>query len=184
MSRKLTPERALYFRDKFRNARAAANRDAEGCIAICQCIERFAYFLTRRNDGLAGAWGAIREAVSQSPLVNEIPSRWRDLHPDLRQLYESDREGRNQAVHEGAYARTFTRHAIELSLIIEDALQEFGNVVRDFMVRDPVVAHPWEPVSFVRQKMLVDPFSFLPIWMENEGWCFVSDRALARYLLS
>lgn len=182
MSRKLTPERALYFRDKFRNARTAANRDAEGFIAICQCIERFAFFLTGNNGGLGQAWGAINEAIARSPLAHDIPGRWPELHPDLRQLYESVREGRNQAVHEGAYARNLTRHAIELSLVIEDALQELGTVVRDFMVRDPVVAHLWEPVSFIRHKMLVNSFSFLPVWTEEDGWQFISDRTLAHYL--
>lgn len=53
------------------------------------------------------------------------------------------------------------------------------------MVRDPTVALPWHPISFVRQQMLRNSYSFLPVWISEKGrreWSLVSDRAVARYL--
>ena len=53
------------------------------------------------------------------------------------------------------------------------------------MVPDPVCAHLWEPLSLVRQKMLVNAFSLLPILTNKDAecpWSLLSDRALARYL--
>jgi CBS domain-containing protein len=54
--------------------------------------------------------------------------------------------------------------------------------IDSFMVRDPLTAELWEPLSFVRQKMLTHSFSFLPTRAETGEWRLVSDRALARLL--
>jgi hypothetical protein len=39
---------------------------------------------------------------------------------------------------------------------------------RDFMVKDPVRASLWQPISSVRSSMLVNSFSFLPIAKHHE----------------
>src|SRR6266851_4082797 len=55
---------------------------------------------------------------------------------------------------------------------------------RPFIVKDVVSAQMWQPLSFIRQTMLVNSFSFLPL---NEPtapkrWKLVSDTAVAVYL--
>jgi len=57
--------------------------------------------------------------------------------------------------------------------------------VSDFMVTDPVVALPWQPLSYVREKLLTHGFSFLPIWIADRsgpGWFLISDYAVTKYL--
>ena len=54
--------------------------------------------------------------------------------------------------------------------------------VSDFMVRDPVCAHLWQPISLIRQRMLTNSFSCLPVQNEEEQWCLVSDLQIAMYL--
>jgi len=95
-------------------------------------------------------------------------------------------------MHQGAYARTLTGHAVELAIILEDALMsEPGNendvrseslrAVSQFMVRDVVEAKPWQPISYVRQQMLKHAFSYLPIWIDN-SWSLIPEHAVVRYL--
>jgi hypothetical protein len=42
-------------------------------------------------------------------------------------------------------------------------------LVSDFMVRNPIQAELWQPVSFARQLLLINSFSYLPILMEESG---------------
>ena len=71
-----------------------------------------------------------------------------------------------------------------LALILEDALRmiEHTNAVSDYMVREPVCAELWHPVSFVRQRMLTNSFSFLPVKVAPRQWCLVTDVQVAKYL--
>lgn len=53
----------------------------------------------------------------------------------------------------------------------------------DFMVRSPTVALPWQPLSMIRQVMLSNSYSYLPVRLNpSEDWRLVSDVALARFL--
>ena len=59
------------------------------------------------------------------------------------------------------------------------------------MVRDPVCAFPWQPISFIRQQMLANAFSYLPVFgnrstssSPDPKWCLVSDFQVAEYLRS
>jgi hypothetical protein len=49
------------------------------------------------------------------------------------------------------------------------------------MVKNPIIAELWQPVSFIRQQMLANSYSYLPLYAE-EGWRVVSDSAIANYL--
>ena len=56
---------------------------------------------------------------------------------------------------------------------------------RDFMVRDPVCAYIWEPISSIRRSMLVNSFSFLPVNIgdpDSGEWKLISDFSIAHYL--
>jgi CBS domain-containing protein len=89
---------------------------------------------------------------------------------------------RCDALHQGAFARHLTSHAIELALILEDALRSSEKPrISDYMVRNPLFAEFWQPIGFIRQQMLANSFSFLPV-LQGEDWCLVSDREVAIYL--
>jgi predicted transcriptional regulator len=101
-------------------------------------------------------------------------------------LYNLVRVERNSALHQGAAARRLTNHAIELSLILEGALEKLMEQrVSDFMVRDVVTASRWQPVSFVRLLMLKSSFSYIPVRLtdtDSSSWRLISDFSLAHYL--
>jgi hypothetical protein len=71
-------------------------------------------------------------------------------------------------------------------------------VVADFVVRNPVCGEPWQPIAFLRQQMLANSFSYLPVCGEglpellvgdartqswpDKPWFVVSDRSIATFL--
>ena len=85
-------------------------------------------------------------------------------------------------MHQGAYARHLTDHAVQVALIIEDALMTGQDKVSDYMVRNVLQASLWQPLSFVRQQMLSNSFSYIPFLNENNEWSFLSDRDIAKYI--
>jgi len=96
-------------------------------------------------------------------------------------LYDLVRKARNDALHQGAFARNLTHNAIQLAFILEDALMSYQNTAGDYMVREPVCALLWQPLSFIRQQMLANSFTYLPVWSSTH-WQLVSDYHVARYL--
>jgi hypothetical protein len=127
----------------------------------------------------------IAQKAAPSPLAESIPFLLPDWHARFPTLYTLVREARNDALHQGAYARHLTTHAIDLSIILEDALMTEENSARDFMVRNPVCASLWEPISSIRRSMLVNSFSFLPVNIgdpESPQWKLVADYSIATYL--
>src|SRR5947209_98723 len=158
-----------YFRDMFRDARQTAFKDAEGFQQILFALEKFGMFLSSKTLDLGKYERDIGKIVSESPLSRDIPEDWRALHFPFDVLYKLVREARNDALHQGAYARHLTNHAVQLSLLIEDALMSSAQQISDFMVHEVVTAKLWQPVSFARQQMLANSFSYLPIQTE-EGW--------------
>ena len=179
----LSPEQSLYFRDEFRRARAAAVRDAEAWHAVVVGVERLVAVVAPGKT-LNQAAAHVCAVAAPSPLATEIPAAFRAAHTPFDVLYHLVRNARNAALHEGAFARRLTRHAIELCLVLEHALTPMSDRVSDYMVRDPVIAELWQPVSFVRQTMLVNSFSYLPVApsAEETEWRLVSDLAVARYI--
>ncbi len=91
-------------------------------------------------------------------------------------------QARNDALHQGTYARHLTSRAIEFSIVLEDALMNNLGTVAEFMVRDPLCCSLWQPLSLIRQQVLANSYSFLPVRVENGEWWLLSDRELARYL--
>ena len=180
-------DEAIYFRDTLREARSAALRNSEGFSAILYAIERLGRFLNPSGIGLGHYRDHIAEIVRRGALSQARRSPAGRLHVPFDALYSQLREARNAALHEGAFARHLTSHSIEMALLIEDGLMSEMDRVGDFMVRGPVCASAWHPLSFVRQTMLANSFSFLPIRADFGGsgqWRLVSDRGLARYLRS
>lgn len=178
-------ERALYFREQFREAREAAQRDAENFGPIVFALERLGAFL--RGGRGNGMW-ALKErlvALAQKSPLAEIGKTQRSYHVPFAILFDLVRRERNSAMHEGVFARHLTQNAIQMSIILEDALAQYipMNHVSNFMVRNPVCAETWQPLSFMRQSMLANSFSYLPVKRGDEGrWSLVSDLAIADYL--
>lgn len=181
-------DQRLYFRDQLREARATALQDAEAFDAIIYVLERMGVFLrgvTTAPAGLGVFEDYIRHEAERSSLAGDMPSNYPELHIEYSELYKSVREGRNKAMHEGAFARHLTDHAIELSIILEHALMTEFERVDQFMVRNPICAAAWHPISFIRQSMLKNSFSYLPVLVTDQNtstWMLVSDLAIASYL--
>ena len=53
--------------------------------------------------------------------------------------------------------------------------------IGDYMVRNPVCAHEWQPISFIRQIMLENSFSHIPFYREEQKeWHVISDLDVAK----
>ena len=177
-------EAALHFRDQFRAARAQALRDAEQFHAVIFALERLGRYLLGAQGDLGAYEKLISKLAGRSPFAELLPNKYPEVHVSFGDLYRIVRVGRNSALHEGAFARNLTTHAVELTLILEDALTSEMNTIGAFMVRGPICAHLWQPLSLVRQIFLANSFSFLPIETGDESpkWKLVSDLAVARFL--
>lgn len=178
-------EADIYFRDAFREARAVAQQDAEGFHEILFALERFGSHLAKEILDLGKYKEQIETVAKRSPLAIEIPDKWQEYHLPFSVLYDMVRASRNDALHQGAFARHLTDHAVQLSLVIEDALMENGNLVSDYMVRGVACASLWQPVSFARQQMLANSFSYLPLLTQRDGqsaWHLLPDSSIAKYL--
>jgi len=181
----LSREVALSFRDQLRDARSEAQRDAEAFEEVVFVVERLGCYLSGRQGDLGQYKPHILGLASLSPLFYAVPDTFREVHTPFPQLYDLVRQARNGVMHEGAAARHATTHAIELCLVLEIALMNSYDKVGDFMVRNPVCAALWQPLSFIRQTMLSTSFSYLPVNAGTETkpvWQLVSDKAVARYL--
>lgn len=104
----LEPHAALHFRDPLREARLIALRDAEAFEHIVFVLERIGIHLTGRIGDLGKYQDAIAQCALQSPLAYDIPATARDWHTTFDGLYDLVRNGRNDALHEGAFARHLT----------------------------------------------------------------------------
>lgn len=176
-------ETSIYFRDQFREARAEALRDAEGFQEILFVLERFGAYL-KKSIGTLGSYAtSVKEFALISPLADPVPANRHLWHIPFAHLYDLVREARNDALHQGAFARHLTNNAVQLALVLEDALMSNQNKAGDYMVREPVCASLWQPVSFIRQTMLVNSFTYLPIF-NSCHWFLISDYCLAKYLRS
>jgi hypothetical protein len=178
-------EVALHFRDQLRTARIAALRNAEDFQEIVFVLERLGAYLSNERGNLGSYLTRIKEQAASSPMANEVPSELPNFHQHFEVKYDIVREARNAALHEGALARHLTANAVELSLVLEEALMSDRHQVGDFMVRNPICAFMWQPLSFIRQIMLVNSFSYLPILVEpggNVGWRLISDFRLGQCL--
>lgn len=181
----MKPEAKMHFRDELRAARAAAYRDAEAFDQVLFAIERLGSFIARRNGTLHDFAAQLKEKAIHSPLAEDIPKQLPDWHAPFSALYALLIIARNEALHQGAVARHLTTHAVELCIILEDALMTGVSCARDFMVTNPICAHVWEPISSVRRTMLINAFSYLPVAIgteRNPDWRLVSDLAIAKYL--
>lgn len=187
---RLTQDVALSFRDQFREARFKAQGDAEGFEDIVFVIERLGCFLRDAQGDLGKYRCFIIELAVCSPLFCSARDDSGAVHTPFPQLYDLVRQARNTRMHQGFTARYATSHAVEMALVLEDALMTTqkkagGFKVSDFMVRSVACAAMWQPLSFIRQTMLANSFSSLPVNVGTDSkpeWKLVSDKVVAQYL--
>ena len=184
----MTHKSALYFRDAFREARLKVLANAEHYQELLFVLERLGKHLTGKGEGLGKSKLAILELVEkhgtlQGQPADNRPTKMGTGELGVVELYDLVRRARNDAMHEGTFARNFAVHLVQLSIILEDALVNKAHckTVKHYMMRHPICAQPWEPVGFIRQTMLEHSFSFLPVQID-EKWKIVSDRAVSAYL--
>ncbi len=175
-----TPQKQFY-RDQLRSARAVALADAEGFQAVLHSLELIGQQLVRKVLDLGGYKDALSSLADDSPVSADIPSEWPGCHTTFRALYNELRQARNDAVHQGSHARTLTDHAVELTIIPEDALMSDAAKILQFMVRDVVEAKLWHPVSYGRQQMLMHSVSYIPVRRETTWW-LIPEYSMAQYL--
>jgi hypothetical protein len=182
----ITGNAARDFRIQFQQAREGAVKDAEAFDGIIHVVERLGSFCLGYVANLGQYKPEVEKLAELSSLVN-LPAKWRNVHTPFSLLYDLVKDARNDAMHQGASARHLTTHAIELALVLEDALRMIENdkkeplVVSDYMVRDLVCADLWQPISLIRQRLLTNSFTYLPV--EEAGqWCLLSDVQVAKYL--
>jgi CBS domain-containing protein len=183
----ISRESAVVFASQFRAARLEALGDAEAFVGIIHTVERLGSYLKGRQGSLGAYQSVLSTLATRSVFASEKFRKFRNVLTPFDTLYELVRVARNDALHQGAFARHLTNHAIELAILLEDALSTYINlnpVVADFMARNPVCAEPWEPIGFIRQKMLANSFSCLPVCCDNEEWFIISDFLIANFLRS
>ena len=182
----ISGDAAREFRIQLQQAREGAVKDAEAFDGIIQVVECLGSYCLGRVAPLGKLQPKVEEVAIRSVLA-DLPGL-RNVHTPFSVLYDLVRNARNDAMHQGAYARHLTTHAIELALVLEDALRMIeqdkknSSVVSDYMVRDLVCADLWQPISLVRQRMLTNSFSYLPVQDANGKWCLLSDLGVAKYL--
>ena len=183
MAGAMTPESALTFRDALREARMKVLANAENYRELLFVLERLTTHLTGKDFlGNPENKRCIVRLAEHGALQGKLAaSDTGEL--SAGELYELIRHARNDAMHEGAVARNLAAHLVQLGVTLEDALMHIaGNSkAKHYMVRDPMTAEPWEPLAFVRQKMLVHSFSHLPVRIDGR-WKIVSDHGIAVYL--
>ena len=153
----LTSEQAVYFRNEFREARYATLQSPEEYQQILFAIERFGAYLTDNHDGTLKDYESriVRFVNCNDPLHKRMPCTRKDYHAKCGTLFRIMMTERNSALHKGSFVKILISHLIELSIMLEDALMTImSDEIKNYMTRNPICAYPWQPISFIRQKML------------------------------
>lgn len=182
--RAFTPESRAYFLDELRQARLAAQKDAEAFDELLFAFERLGGYRLAESAALGDYRESLLDLAAGSALGGLLGPKLAPWHSTADTLYTLVNQGRNDALHRGARARHLTEHTIELALLFEDALMNGSPpaiTIGDVMVRSPVIAEDWQPMSFAREKMLTNSFSNLPIWRAGQ-WKVLTDAGLVAFL--
>lgn len=175
----------IFYRDQLRTGRYAALADAEGFHSICFVLEALGLRLICEKKSLGKYEGVLLQLFNRYEDLIELPKEFPGYFSSFDSLFELIKTARNDAMHTGVYARHATAAAIELCIGLETALMNGANmprtIVKDFMVKSPIIVESWQPVAFARQLMLTHSFSFLPVQRDGK-WMLISEGAIAKYL--
>jgi hypothetical protein len=151
----LSDTERLHYRDRLREARYVALADAEGFQQVCFAIEALGKHLNPSAKGLGGCIGILKALMNESILFNTdgiIEGSGKRFDAMLIAL----KDARNDIAHTGAYARHVAFEAVQICIILENALMSKRVTVQDFMVTTPVTIQPWQSIGYARQLMLLN----------------------------
>jgi len=170
-------EVAVFFRDQLREARAKALANGEDFDDLIHVFERLGSYLSGGDrNGLRRYQSRLLERIQESLSLDSVDTA------ELNELFAHVCDSRNEAVHQGAFARHLTGNSVQFALVLEDALMaECEQRVKRYMVSNPICANLWQPISLVRQAMMSNAFSHLPLNAAG-AWKLIYDDAVARYL--
>ena len=183
----LNADTKKYFRNAFREARYAALLNAEDFTPLLHTLESFGSYLYSSDSGSNNGGGlyqyeeSLKSFISDLPYDKSLPTEYPVLHSEVDFLFTYVRSTRNEFAHQGVYARQKTRFILELCLIFESKLNELEMKASNYAVSGAVTAELWQPLSFIRKEMLVNSYSFIPVYYEQE-WQLIADYNLALYL--
>ena len=166
------PEVRRHFRRRLVDARAIALADSEAAEAVIFAIEHLGRFIAQKDKSL--------ESLTK-PLLKWVGSALPSRKPELDRRLQLLRRGRNERMHRGFAARDLTADAVRVALILEDALRvEWEKLTaEDLMTPNPLEAKPWHSFGMVRDAMIANSFSHVPIWWKDE-WRLISERTMCR----
>lgn len=161
-----------HFRERLVSARAVALADGEAAEAVIFAIEHLGRFLARKDASLERLTTPIVEWVKRT-----LPERHEELDRRLQLL----RRGRNERMHRGFAARDLTVDAVRVALILEEALRVDWDklTAQDLMTPNPLEAKPWHTFGMVRDAMVANSYSHLPI-LWGGTWRLISERTVCR----
>lgn len=176
--KELKKEEAIYFLASFRDARANTLKDSENFKDIIIAIENFGCFLGNNSlNGFSNYKCIIKEFVRKFLCDYETEF--------FETKYEIVRTTRNESIHSGVFARNVSTHSLELLLIIEEALLSFmsrtSSTVGSFMINNVIVVQPWHTVKIVRNIMLTNSFTHIPVYHKDD-WYLVSETDIIIFL--
>ena len=160
-----------HYRLRLSNARASALADAEGAETVIFAIEAFGRYLAAKSESLEQIGKALVYWYSR-----RVPKRREQFERRLALL----RRGRNDHMHKGFAARNLARDAVAVALMLEDALKiDWARMTAtDVMTPSPATAHAWMTFGQVRDLLIENSFSQVPIWWDS-AWFLISDRRVA-----
>lgn len=157
-----------YFLHLLREARYAAQDDAENFSDICFALEELGkQVLGEKKSGLGG----YKEVL---PLVVP-PHQQQSFRAALGRVITA----RNDKAHTGAYARNAADKAILVTTMLEDVLMGDMETVEDIMAHGVVWVEDFMPLAKVRELMLRHSFSYLPL-KRGDDYVLLSDAEVAR----
>jgi len=190
MPHKLSIEERQYYRDELRAARYSALADSEGFLAVCYALEALGLRMLGRKADLGKYEPNLKQVAMQSIVLRELTTSFPETFTTFDALFDLVRTARNDAMHTGVYARHAAAAGIELCIGLEEALMNTEEnteetpvtrqLVKDYMVKSPILVEAWQPVAQARQLMLTHSFSFLPVKLDS--WKLVSETAMARFI--
>ncbi|BDP42401.1 hypothetical protein DAETH_23700 [Deinococcus aetherius] len=164
----LPPEEAAYYLKLFRQARYKTLEDAEDFKSVCYALEEFGRRLTGAHQNGLGRYSvALKSFVGRHNKV------------EFDALFSVVKAARNDVSHQGVFARNLASKAAKLVTIIEEELYTMTTLVRHVMVEGVVFVQPFHTLSKVREIMLENSFSHLPVKIDNE-FLLISDHHIVK----
>jgi hypothetical protein len=111
--RPFSVEARSHFLNELRQARLAAQKDAEAFDQLLFAFERLGSYLLHKVGALGDYEASLMNLASTAALGQDLNSRLSPWHSDKHVLYKLVKDARNDAFHQGATARHLTQHALE-----------------------------------------------------------------------